>query len=89
MKEVAAMDEQDRDTIVFEAGDGTAMEFTVMHEFYFDGGMYAVLQSAANAQDTLIAEIADPLGPDEEFLPLPLQRQQELLDYLGRDGITE
>lgn len=83
------MDEMERDSIVFETDDGSVMEFEVMHEFYFDGGMYAVLKSAANADDTLIAEVIDPLGPDEEFVPLPMQRQEQLLDYLRQSGYGE
>lgn len=83
------MDDMERDYIVFEKDDGTAMEFSVMHEFYHDGGMYAVLRSTANAEDTLIAQILDPLGPDEEFVPLPINRQQALLDYLNRGGAEE
>lgn len=78
------MDEQERDSVTFEADDGTELEFNVIHEFYFDGGMYAVLQREGSTGDTLIAEVVDPLGPDEEFVPLPLARQQTLLDYLNR-----
>lgn len=80
------MDDMEKDFIVFEKEDGTVMEFSVMHEFYHDGGMYAVLRSATNAEDTLIAQIIDPLGPDEEFIPLPIQKQQTLLDYLNKGG---
>jgi hypothetical protein len=82
------MEDPEKDSIVFEAPDGSAMEFTVMHEFYHDGFMYAVLQKAGSAGDTLIAQVTDPLGPDEEFVPLPLARQQELLERL-RLGIEE
>ncbi len=80
------MDERERDSVVFETEDGTEMEFSVIHEFYYDGGMYAVLQRDGSAGDTLIAEVVDPMGPDEEFLPLPMDRQQTLLDFLSRGG---
>jgi hypothetical protein len=88
MKGVISLEDKEPDFIVFEAEDGSKLEFSVMHEFYHDGGMYAVLQSAGNAGETLIAEIIDPLGPDEEFIPLPLKRQQALLEYL-RGGSEE
>jgi hypothetical protein len=88
MKGVISMEDRESDFIVFEAEDGSKLEFSVMHEFYHNGGMYAVLQNAGNAGETLIAEIVDPLGPDEEFVPLPLQKQQALLDYL-RSGSEE
>lgn len=80
------MDEIERDTVVFEDDDGSEMEFAVVHEFYHDGGMYAVLQRAGNAEETLIAEVMDPLGPGEEFIPLPMKRQQALLEFLSRSG---
>lgn len=80
------MDEREQDFIVFEADDGSVMEFTVMHEFCHDGQMYAVLQSTGNAGDTLIAQVIDPLGPEEEFVPLPIKKQQALLDYLNKGG---
>lgn len=80
------MENNDQDFIVFEGDDGTKLEFTVVHEFRHGGGMYAVLRSAGDAGDTLIAEILDPLGPDEEFVPLPMKRQQELVEYLSRGG---
>jgi hypothetical protein len=83
------MEDKERDSIVFEADDGTSMEFTVMHEFYRDGGMYAVLQKAGSPGDTLIAEISDPLGPDEEFIPLAMPRQLEMVEYLKRNGNEE
>jgi hypothetical protein len=83
------MEDRDQDFVVFETDDGAAMEFSVVHEFYHDGGMYAVLQRTGTSGDTLIAEIADPLGPDEEFTPLPLLRQQALLEYLSRGGCEE
>lgn len=80
---------RDEDSVVFETEDGMKMEFTVIHEFHHDGGMYAVLQKAGSPGDTLIAEIADPLGPDEEFIPLPLKRQQEMVEYLKRGNNEE
>lgn len=82
------MENEEQDIIVFEAEDGSDMEFSVMHEFYYNGGMYAVLQRTGSADDTLIAEIVDPLGSSEEFVPLPLQRQQALLEYL-KGGVEE
>ena len=36
--------------------------------------------------EALIAEIVDPMGPDEEYVPLPLARQQTLLEHLNREG---
>jgi hypothetical protein len=78
------MEGREDESVVFETEGGGAMEFTVLHEFVYDGGMYAVLQKAGAPGETLIAEISDPLGPDEEFIPLPLKRQQVLLDYLKR-----
>jgi hypothetical protein len=83
------MENREKDSVVFEAQDGSTLEFSVMHEFYHDGFMYAVLQRTGSAGDTLIAEIADPLGPDEEFVPLPLDRQQEMLEYLRKGGSEE
>jgi hypothetical protein len=80
------MENREQDFIVFEADDGSSMEFSVTHEFYHDGSMFAVLQSVTNAGDTLIAEVIDPLGPDEEFVPLPIKRQQTLLEYLNKGG---
>lgn len=80
------MDERERDTVVFDMGDGSSAEFIVVHEFYHDGSMYAVLQKAGSPGETLIAEVSDPLGPGEEFVPLPLARQQELLELLKKDG---
>jgi hypothetical protein len=85
-KGAEAMDERERDTVIFETGGGTSAEFTVVHEFCHDGSMYAVLQKAGSPGDTLIAEVSDPLGPDEEFVPLPLSRQQALLELLRRSG---
>lgn len=79
----------EQDTIVFEGEDGSTMEFTIVHEFNHEGGRYAVLKSTASAGDTMIAEIADPMGPDEEFIPLPMKRQQDLLDYLKRGAAEE
>jgi hypothetical protein len=86
MEGVRPMESPEKDSIVFEAQDGSTMEFTVMHEFYHDGFMYAVLERAGAPGDTLIAQVADPMGPDEEFLPLPLARQQELLERLRTGG---
>jgi hypothetical protein len=80
------MENNEQDYIVFEADDGAMLEFTVMHEFRHGGGMYAVLRRTGDSGDTLIAEILDPMGSEEEFVPLPLKQQQELLDYLNRDG---
>ena len=80
------MDERERDSVVFETEDGSEMEFNVIHEFCYDGGMYAVLQRDGSTGDTLIAEVVDPMGPDEEFLPLSMDRQQTLLDFLSRGG---
>ena len=77
------------DIISFEAADGATLEFTVVYEFYHDGGKFAVLKPVDGADVALIAEITDPEGPDEEFVPLPMKRQQVLLDYLNREGAED
>jgi hypothetical protein len=83
------MESREDDIIVFETENGEKMEFTVMHEFCRDGLMYAMLQKAGSPGDTLIAEITDPLGPDEEFVPLDLKRQEEMLDFLRKGNSEE
>lgn len=82
------MEEDGRDVITFELDDGSALDFTVAHEFLFDGAMYAVLQSVSDDGGSMIAEIVDPMGPDEEFIPLPMDRQMEMLEYL-KNGLEE
>lgn len=79
--------ENERDDIVsFEIDDGKTLEFTLLHTFYHDGSAYAVLKPADGGDAALIAEMVDPDGPEEAFLPLPMDRQQALLDYLNQGG---
>lgn len=81
------MEEKELDTIVFEMDDGTELSFGILHEFNYAGGRYAVLRPEGGAPgEALIAEIVDPMGPDEEYVPLPLARQQTLLEHLNREG---
>ena len=76
------MDENE-ELIVFETDDGSLLEFQVVYEFYRDGSKFAVLKPSNGSDEALIAEVSDPLGPDEEYIPLPLNRQKTLLDYLN------
>jgi hypothetical protein len=89
MKEVNTMEYERDDIISFETAEGETLEFTILHEFYHDGSKYAVLKPADGADAALIAEVVDPEGPEEEFVPLPMKRQQALLDYLNRGGAED
>ncbi len=81
------MDERELDTIVFEMDDGTERSFGILQEFNYAGGRYALLRPEGGQEgEALIAEVLDPLGPDEEYVPLPLHRQETLLEYLNREG---